>query len=52
MATPISDFLLVLTAEHSYKPVLKPSFEYIFDIRILENVVEPFSAVIEELFLI
>jgi len=48
VATPISDFLLVLTAEHSCKLVLKPSFEYIFDVFVLENVADPFSTVGKE----
>ncbi len=52
MATHISDFLLVLTAEHSCKLVLKPIFEYIFDVCVLENVADPFSTVGKELFLI
>ena len=48
MATPISDFLVVLTTEHSRKPILKPSFEYIFDVCVLENVADPFSTVGKE----
>ena len=48
MATPISDFLLVLTAEHSFKPILKPIFEYIFDVCVLKNAADPFSTVGKE----